>query len=148
MVEPILDISFWQRILFSIICGAIIGIERQLRNKPIDIRTSILICLGTSLYIYLGWHVAGPSTDMTRVLGQIVTGIGFLGAGVIITTGGGLVSGVTSAAVVYLLAAIGSAIGFGFYSVALSISLVALFVLIGVEWLEEFVIELRHTPRK
>lgn len=148
MVEPILDITFWQRILFSIICGAIIGIERQLRNKPIDIRTSILICLGTSLYIYLGVHVAHPGSDMTRVLGQIVTGIGFLGAGVIITTGQGLVSGVTSAAVVYLLAAIGAAIGFGFYSVALSISLVALFVLIGVEWLEEFIIELRHAPKK
>src|SRR5262245_24486763 len=133
MTEPILDISFWQRILFSIICGALIGIERQLRKKPIDIRTSILICLGTALYIYLGWHVANPGSDHTRVLGQIVTGIGFLGAGVIITTGEGLVTGVTSAAVVYLLAGIGSAIGFGFYSIALSISLVAVFVLIGVE---------------
>ena len=122
--------------------------DLQAHGKPIDIRTSILICLGTSLYIYLGLHVANSTTDVTRVLGQIVTGIGFLGAGVIITTGQGLVTGVTSASVVYLLAAIGSAIGFGFFGIALSISLVAVAVLIGVEWLEEYIKELRHTPHK
>lgn len=135
MNTPLIETEFWTRILFSVLCGFIIGAERQLRGKPVGIRTSILICMGTMLFIYMGQQVPGDS-DSTRVLGQIVTGIGFLGAGVIMNKEG-LVSGVTSASIVWLLAGIGAAIGFEYYMTALQVSLVALGVLVGVEYFEE-----------
>jgi putative Mg2+ transporter-C (MgtC) family protein len=129
------------KIAFSMLCGFIVGIERHLHKKPIDVRTSILICMGTMAFIYLGQEVSGEK-DATRVLGQVVTGIGFLGAGAIITRQG-LVIGMTSAAVVWVLAAIGAAIGFGRYAMGIELSLVTVFVLTVLQafedWTEGFV---------
>ena len=70
---------FWTVVGVAIACGGIVGLERQFRGKPAGVRTSILVCLGTSVFIHLGTAVSGPGTDPTRVLGQLVTGIGFLG---------------------------------------------------------------------
>ena len=78
-----LNASLWIKIGLCIVCGVVVGTERQLHKKPIDIRTSVLICLGTMTFIYLGALLDG-NKDSTRVLGQVVTGIGFLGAGAII----------------------------------------------------------------
>ena len=75
---------FWLRLGTAILCGGIIGLERQLRGKAAGIRTSILICLGTELFVTLGASFGGDRVDPTRVLGQVVTGIGFLGGGVIL----------------------------------------------------------------
>ena len=141
-MNDIYDMTFWSRIIFSIICGFIIGLERQIRGKTTGIRTCILICLGTMLFIYLSLSLEG-GRETARVLGQVVTGIGFLGAGVIITRGD-VVSGVTSASVVWLLAGIGAAIGFKRYDVAVVMTFVAFSVLVGVEWLEEVWKELRQ----
>ena len=143
MFQELFELSFWLRILFSIICGMLIGLERQIRGKPIGIRTSILICLGTMLFMYLeikieekiGMGMTGH-TELARVLGQIVTGVGFLGAGVIMTREG-LVSGVTSASIVWLLAGIGAAIGLEHYGVALVICIIAVSVLTGAHRLED-----------
>ena len=129
-----LDPSLWEKIGLSVLCRLIIGFERQFHKKPIDIRTSVLICLGTMAFIYIGDQLDGEK-DATRVLGQIATGIGFLGAGAIITRQG-LVIGMTSAAVVWVLAAIGSAIGFGMYETGLVIAFVTVFVLAGLHWLD------------
>lgn len=134
MVPHIYDPSFWLRITVSVICGLVIGAERQVRGKAVDIRTSILICLGTMLFIYLGLQIQGD-TDHSRVLGQVVTGVGFLGAGVIMTRDG-LVSGVTSAAVVWILAGIGAAVGFGYYDIAIVICLLTSIILLGMERFE------------
>ncbi len=122
----------------AIFCGAIGGLERQLRGKAIGIRTSILICLATQVFIRLSVELAvtGAVYDPTRVMGQIVTGVGFLGAGVIISKGGS-VTGVTSATVVWILAAIGCTIGVGRSFEALFLSIVVVFVLTGVRWLEQ-----------
>lgn len=136
------DLNFWVGVLFTIVCGFIIGIERQIRGKTVGIRTSILICLGTMLFINLGLWVNGGN-DAPRILGQIITGIGFLGAGVIMNKEG-LVSGVTSAAIVWLLAGIGAAIGLHFYTGAVIISLIALGVLVGVQYLEDIFKNLQH----
>jgi len=122
------------RLVVALLCGFVIGLERQVRGKPVGIRTSMLICMGTMLFIFLGEHI-NDGKDSVRILGQVVTGIGFLGAGVIMNKEG-LVSGVTSASVVWLLAGIGAAVGFGFYLMALELSVVALAVLVGVEYLE------------
>src|SRR5688500_4008597 len=89
--------EFWVPVLAAIACGGIIGLERQLRGKPAGIRTCTLICLGTHFFVLLGSTFASEDADPTRVLAQVVSGIGFLGAGVILTREGLLV-GVTSAA--------------------------------------------------
>ena len=128
--------SFWSTVGMAMVCGGIIGLERQLRGKPAGIRTSILICLSTTIFIHLGSAATDGVADATRVLGQIVTGIGFLGAGVIISREG-TVTGVTTAAVVWTLAAIGSSIGFGHYMGAFALSLVTVLVLWVMDVLEE-----------
>ena len=125
------------QVAVSVICGGIVGLERQRRGKAIGIRTSMLICLATMVFVRLGEDLAipGSGADPTRVLGQVVTGVGFLGAGVILARGGTVV-GVTSAAVVWMLAAIGSTIGVGRAIEALTLSGVVVAVLIGVRMLE------------
>ena len=143
----LIDLELWTRVGLCVFCGFIVGIERQVHKKPIDVRTSVLICLGTMTFIYLG-EILGGEKDTTRVLGQITTGIGFLGAGAIITRQG-LVIGMTSAAVVWVLAGIGAAIGFGFYEIGFVISLVTVFILSGLHWIEnraERLIKKNSTP--
>lgn len=135
--------SFWELIGVAILCGGIIGVERQLRGKVAGIRTSIMVCLGTSLFISLGIEQSGGSLDPTRVLGQVVTGIGFLGAGVILSRRGH-VTGVTSASVVWVLAAVGAMIGFGKLEEAIAISLVAVALLAGIGVIEGKVPSLRR----
>lgn len=135
---------FWQRIAVAIICGGIIGLERQLRGKPAGIRTSILICLGTEVFVALGTLITeGTVADPSRVVGQVVTGIGFLGAGVIMAKEG-LVHGVTSAAVIWMLAAIGSAIGLGYEHGGVVLAVLTVGVLTGVELLETSFLMLRE----
>ena len=70
---------FWRHIGTALLCGGIIGFERQYRGKVAGVRTSILICMGTSLFTTVGATLAPDRVDPTRVLGQVVTGIGFLG---------------------------------------------------------------------
>ena len=127
--------DFWILIGVSVLCGGVIGLERQVRGKPAGIRTSMLICLGTALFITLGRSELGPNSDTTRVLGQVVTGIGFLGAGVILIRGEA-VMGVTSAAVIWLMAAIGAMIGFEQYLEAIVISFLTVGILSGIRLLE------------
>jgi putative Mg2+ transporter-C (MgtC) family protein len=129
--------SFLLQLAMSVLCGAIVGVERQLRGKAVGIRTSILICLATQVFVRLSTDLTetGPLADPTRVLGQVVTGVGFLGAGVILAKGGA-VTGVTSAAVVWMLAAIGSTIGVGRPVEALGLSSLVVVILIGVRMLE------------
>jgi putative Mg2+ transporter-C (MgtC) family protein len=94
-------------------------------------------------FVKLGSLVVGSSGDATRVLGQVVTGVGFIGAGVMLAREG-LVRGVTSAAVIWMLARIGSLVGFGRYGAALAMTFVVLLVLSGVQVLEKGVRHLRR----
>jgi putative Mg2+ transporter-C (MgtC) family protein len=130
--------DFWLHLGTAVLCGGGIGLERQIRGKAAGARTSILICLGTSLFVTLGATTAPERADPTRVLGQVVTGIGFLGAGVILTREG-RVLGVTTAAVIWVMAAIGCLIGLGYLRTAMVISLVTLGVLQGIELIETLV---------
>jgi putative Mg2+ transporter-C (MgtC) family protein len=129
------DSSFAIQLAAAVLCGGIVGIERQLRGKAIGIRTGILICLATQVFVRLSITLDDSDVDPTRVIGQVVTGVGFLGAGVILARGGAI-TGVTSAAVVWMLAAIGSTIGVGRPLEALVLSLLVVGVLIGVRMLE------------
>ena len=129
------DPVFWATVGAAIACGVIVGLERQLRGKPVGVRTGCLICLSTAVFVRLGVTVATPDTDPTRVLGQIVTGVGFLGAGVMLSRDG-TVTGVTTASVIWSLAAIGSSIGFGYTTEAVMLSLVTVGILAGMEVIE------------
>ena len=137
------SVEFWLRIGTAILCGGIIGLERQLRGKAAGMRTSILICLGTQLFVGLGSSFAGDRVDPTRVLAQVVTGIGFLGGGVILAREGAVI-GVTSAAVIWVLAALGSLIGLGHLLAAIILAVLTVGLLTGVELLESVFRRLRE----
>lgn len=124
--------DFWLRFGMAVLCGAILGIERELSDKPAGLRTSIFVCLGSMLFVRLGALIANENADSTRVLGQVITGVGFIGAGVILARGSN-VKGVTTAAVIWCLAAVGAMIGAGFLSAALAVSLVGVALLVVLE---------------
>lgn len=107
-VEHLLDISpfDWHAIATAVLCGAIIGLERQLRGKPVGTRTAALITLGTYLFLATAFNLEGTVVDPSRVVGQVITGIGFPGAGVMLAKDGAVV-GVTSAATIWVLASRG-----------------------------------------
>lgn len=110
--------SVTARMLLAVLCGGVIGIEREYKRRPAGFRTHILICLGaamttlTSQYLYLVMHYY---TDMARLGAQVVAGIGFIGAGAIIVTRRQRVKGLTTAAGLWAAAIIGLALGGGFY---------------------------------
>lgn len=110
------DVSFVSflliKILISTVCGFIIGYDREIKNKVAGIRTNILICVGSALLTAVSVYLAkdNPNIDPTRIIGQIVTGIGFLGAGVIVKNDDKIV-GVTTAAFIWVISAIGILVG-------------------------------------
>jgi putative Mg2+ transporter-C (MgtC) family protein len=126
----------------AVLCGMVVGLERQLSGKPTGMRTSILICLGSYIFVAVSHMISGGNVDPGRIVGQIITGIGFLGAGVILTRQG-IVVGVTSAAVIWVLAGVGILIGFEKYLTAVVISLLVVAILTGVNFLESSFIILR-----
>lgn len=136
MIEYLQTIDLITKFTLAIFLSGLIGLERQYKGKTAGVRTSNLICLGTVLFIYLGQTIQLGLGDPTRTLSAIVNGIGWLGAGGIIATNGAVV-GLTSASVVWMLAAIGCAIGFGLYKVAIFSTIGTLFILIGVNILEK-----------
>lgn len=127
----------------AIVCGLIIGLERQLSGKPTGIRTCSLICLGTYVFASLGPLFQGGDVDSSRIVGQIITGIGFIGAGVILARHG-VVVGITSASVIWVLAGIGILIGFERYTASILISILTVGILQGVNLLEAVFKSLRQ----
>ena len=134
------DLELIERILLSASLGATLGFEREWRQKYAGLRTNILIAIGSTLFTVMSIDMtAGVGGDPSRVAAQIVTGIGFLGAGAIMRTGAG-VRGLTTAATIWVNAAIGVAVGGGEYKLALiatGVTLLVLVVLNPVErWLD------------
>ena len=125
----------------SLLCGFIVGLERQLAGKPAGIRTSSLICLGAYCFVVIG-SLISENSDVSRIVAQIITGIGFLGAGVILAREGSVI-GVTSAAVIWVLAGIGILIGFDRYLSAIFLSLITVAILTGVNIMEKLFTALR-----
>jgi len=101
----------------AILCGGLIGIERELKKKPAGFRTNILICLGSTYFmmvsILVGGSALGQTGDPSRIAAQVVTGIGFIGAGTIIQSRGHI-AGLTTAALIWVVAAVGLFIGAGY----------------------------------
>lgn len=134
--------------------GGAIGLERELAGKPSGLRTNILICVGAALFMQLSIDVAEigfspdghPYGDTTRIAAQIVSGIGFLGAGAILHSEGAVV-GLTSAATVWVVAAIGAAVGAGFYVDAVGGTLLIMLVLVGLRPFEGYLLAKRRRVR-
>src|SRR5215831_13877876 len=123
------------RLTVAAALGAIIGIERDLRRRPAGMRTSLFVCLATALFTILSGEIARllGDTGSTRIASNIVQGIGFLGAGAILREAGGKV-GMTTAATIFVEAAIGMAAGGGLYAIAAYSTAVVLFGLIVLGW--------------
>ncbi|OEE74630.1 MgtC/SapB family protein [Vibrio genomosp. F6] len=133
----------WSALMCCAINGVLIGVERQTRGKPVGIRTSILIIAGTYFFMSMATSLSPNTLDQARVLGQIITGVGFLGAGVMMTLDG-KIHGVTSAAIIWMLAALGMMIGLGYLQQSVVITLLALSVLLGVDKAENSFKSLRR----
>ncbi|MHC4501141.1 MAG: MgtC/SapB family protein, partial [Planctomycetota bacterium] len=105
-------------IILAVVFGAAIGLEREISGKAAGLRTNVLICLGAAVFTIISRQMAaGTNTAVTRIAAQVVTGVGFLGAGAIIVDRGG-VHGLTTAATIWLVASIGVACGAGYYDLA------------------------------
>lgn len=106
------------RMIIASICGGLIGLEREMKGRPAGLKTFSLVCIGATLAMitneYISIHFGG-SGDLARMAAQVISGIGFLGAGTIIVTGTNQVRGLTTAAALWVTAALGISIGAGFY---------------------------------
>jgi putative Mg2+ transporter-C (MgtC) family protein len=114
------------RLLFAVFIGGLIGIERELHYKAAGFRTMMLICVGAALFTMFSIRIGGPN-DPARIAAQIVTGVGFIGAGVILHLGGE-VRGITTAASIWVAAALGIGVGAGYLLFAVIATALLLFV--------------------
>lgn len=115
-------ISILVRLLLAVIVGGLIGSERGKHGSAAGLRTHILVCIGSAMTALTGLYASNTlhaSDDILRLAAQVISGIGFLGAGMIIVKNGNVVTGLTTAAGMWATAAIGIALGFGFYVGAL-----------------------------
>jgi putative Mg2+ transporter-C (MgtC) family protein len=146
-VARVLRLDLLIKLSLAVFLGGIIGFERELSGKPAGLRTNILICLGAALLMDVSTRIGLVDGhrigDPARIAAQVVSGVGFIGAGTIMQ-GGGVVTGLTSAATIWVVAAIGLTIGGGYYVEALGAGLLVTFVLAGVGRLEIYVRRLRR----
>ncbi len=127
--SDLLTVTF--RIVMAAVLGGIIGNERGRHGSPAGLRTHILVCLGATMTSLIGTFAVnymGYNGDPFRIAAQVVSGIGFLGAGMIIVKNGNTITGLTTAAGMWTTATIGIALGVGFYSGAIIMTLVCVFV--------------------
>lgn len=133
------------RILVAAALGGVVGIERELRDQPAGFRTHMLVALGACLFTLVGAFgfqtltgdqpIAAVNADVTRVASQVVVGIGFLGGGAILRHGS-TIRGLTTAASLWVTAAVGLAVGMGFYFAATAVAIVAVVALAGLKPIE------------
>src|ERR1700730_5249907 len=128
--------DFGLRLLVALVLGLVLGIEREFRGHPAGIKTMGLISLGACMFTALGLLPEfGTRVDPTRIAAQIVTGVGFLGAGSIMRQGGD-VHGLTTAASIWVAASLGMAIGFGYYLIAVFTTFLVIVMLVAIRPVE------------
>jgi putative Mg2+ transporter-C (MgtC) family protein len=153
-----LQLGLLGRLLLAAVLGGIIGLERELSGKPAGLRTNLLICVGAALLTELSIGVAALANveavaegtpfraDPARIAAQIVSGIGFLGAGTIIQARGSVV-GLTTAATLWVVAAIGMAVGAQAYVMAAGSTLLVFVALVALGRLEQVIVSRRQARR-
>lgn len=141
MISTSLTLVIALKLVLAILCGGAIGFERELSRKAAGLRTNVLICMGSALLMIVSRHIGGgaPYTDPARLVAQVITGIGFLGAGVILQARGS-VTGLTTAATIFVVAAVGIAIGDGMFGVAILSTSLIIIVLVALRRVERFVL--------
>ena len=131
------------RVALAILVGGVIGTERDIKNRAAGIRTHMLVCVGAAVVMMTNQYVveAFPDidVDVTRMGAQVVSGIGFLGAGTILVTRHNQIRGLTTAAGLWTAATLGLAIGIGFYEIALVGIIAVLFIVIFLQPFKQFV---------
>ena len=132
------------RMLLAVLIGGIIGTERDMKNRAAGMRTHMLVCMGAAIvmmtneYIYMLYNE--PNIDMTRMAAQVVSGIGFIGAGTILVTRDNRIKGLTTSAGLWAAAALGLAIGIGFYEIAIIGSILIIAVVTLMKPFKDFVL--------
>jgi len=129
-----------EKLALAAVLGGLIGLERQAKQRPAGLRTNLLICVGAALFTLLSDELAAAhGGDHTRIASQIIPGIGFIGAGSILHARGDLVTGITTAATIFVVASVGMAAGGGQFGLAIFTTVLILGVLLllgGIErWL-------------
>jgi putative Mg2+ transporter-C (MgtC) family protein len=141
-IARVLRVDLLVKLSLAVVLGGIIGFEREIAGKPAGLRTNILICIGAALLmdvsIRVGLVDGHRVGDPGRIAAQIVSGVGFLGAGTIMQSQG-MVTGLTSAATIWVVAAIGMTVGGGFYIEGIGAGLLVTFVLAGLGGIEHWV---------
>lgn len=130
-----LNLTIVIKLLLAATLGGLIGLERELHRKPAGLRTNMFICLGSALFTVLSAEMAGAGSDPGRIAAQIITGIGFIGAGAIIRDRGNVV-GLTTAATIFVVASVGMAVGMAMYVTAFFTTVVILLALSFLGWAE------------
>jgi len=148
---PLNELELAARLILSIIFGGIIGMERESVNRPAGFRTHILVCVGSTLTMLVSIYIfeqynSLTSVDPGRIAAQVVSGIGFLGAGTIIREGA-TVRGLTTAASLWTVAAIGLAVGSGFYLASILATVLTFVTLISFSRIENYIIQTRYLER-
>jgi putative Mg2+ transporter-C (MgtC) family protein len=146
LFPPAMTNSFLLRLLFALVLGALIGFERDIHGRAAGLRTNMLVSLGAASFMLVSEGVAvvfsggsfeqGLRVDPSRIAAQIITGIGFLGAGAIIKEGFNI-RGLTTAACLWISAGIGMASGSGFFELAMVVTVASLFTLVVVNLFEK-----------
>ncbi len=147
MIES-LNLRLLGQLVLATVLGGLVGLEREFSGKPAGLRTNILICVGATLLMDVSLAVAGSGigggpADPGRIAAQVVSGIGFIGAGTILVARGE-VTGLTSAATIWVVAAIGLAIGSHAYVEAVGTTLLVVTTLLLLGWVEDFVFARRR----
>ncbi len=126
------DVIMALRLLMAAVLGGAIGFQREKTGKPAGLRTHMLICMGATIFTLVSSYAFHGNVDPSRVAAGVVTGVGFLGAGAIFSrTGDGYITGLTTAATIWVVAGIGVAVGAGLYvasAVTAAITLIILFI--------------------
>ncbi len=139
MLQTINFLSIAVRLVLALLCGSVLGLDREKSRRPAGLRTYALVCVGAAVVMMTSQYVFEMKGvgDLLRMGAQVVSGIGFLGAGTIIVTGHRQVRGLTTAAGLWVAACIGLAAGIGFYSGAIMSTIIILLVLTWFHYFEE-----------
>lgn len=129
---------FGPKLLIAIVCGLMVGIEREIKGKVAGIRSNLLICVGVTIFTSASFYYAeiNKTVDPTRIIGQIITGIGFLGGGAIYKSENRII-GFTTASFIWCIAAIGVLIGSGLYTISVLITLGLVLISLVLERVEK-----------
>jgi putative Mg2+ transporter-C (MgtC) family protein len=141
--QPLLLVAV--KLLVAMLCGGAVGLERELSRKPAGLRTNILICIGAALIMITSRHIGNgaPYTDPARLVAQVLAGIGFIGGGAILRARGA-VHGLTTAATILAVTAIGIAVGDGMFAAALLTTALIIFVLVLLRRVERVIVHHRR----